>query len=128
MRGATKSPCGLILGLLVGAALTSAAAQQPVKVHEEKPGLLAQAKVTPDAALATALKAVPGARLGKAGIEMEKGRLIYSFDLTVVGKPGIEEVTVDARTGKVVAVEHEDAEAEAKEEAAEMAREKPKAP
>jgi len=33
--------------------------------------------------------------------------LIWSFDLTVAGKPGVEEVEVDALTGKIVGVEHE---------------------
>ncbi len=35
------------------------------------------------------------------------GRLIYSYDIKVAGKPGIEEVHVDAMTGAVIATEHE---------------------
>jgi uncharacterized membrane protein YkoI len=46
---------------------------------------------------------------------MEDGALIYSFDLSIAGKPGIEEVHVDAKTGKILSVEHEGPAAEAKE-------------
>jgi uncharacterized membrane protein YkoI len=40
-------------------------------------------------------------------LEQEHGSLVWSFDLAVPGKPGIEEVNVDAVTGKIVSVEHE---------------------
>lgn len=92
-------------------------AAQAVTVKEESPGLLAQAKITPDSALKVALKRVPGATLKAGEIEKEHGKLIYSFDLAVAGKTGIEEVAVDAVTGKVVSVEHESPEDEAKEKA-----------
>jgi hypothetical protein len=49
----------------------------------------------------------------KAELEKEHGRVVYSFDLKVPSKPGIEEVQVDASSGKVVSVEHEDEPAEA---------------
>ncbi len=40
---------------------------------------------------------------------------MYSFDLAVSGREGVEEVQVDAATGKVVSVKHEDAQSEAAE-------------
>ena len=101
----------LVLAAFVSAPLLA----QTVKVSEEKPGLLKKAKITADAAIATALAKVPGGKVDKAEIENEKGKLIYSFDIKVAGKSGIEEVAVDAMTGAVVGVEHEDAAAEAKE-------------
>ena len=52
------------------------------------------------------------------------GKLIYSFDIKVAGKSGIEEVAVDAMTGKVLAVKHESPKQEAKEKAADAAKEK----
>ena len=52
------------------------------------------------------------------------GKLIYSFDIKVAGKSGIEEVAVDAMTGKVLVVEHESPKQEAKEKAADAAKEK----
>ena len=96
---------------------------QSVKVSEEKPGLLKKAKITADAATATALAKVPGGKVDKAEIENEKGKLIYSFDIKVAGKSGIEEVAIDAMTGAVIGVEHEDAAAEAKEAKADKAKE-----
>jgi uncharacterized membrane protein YkoI len=52
-------------------------------------------------------------------LEKEHGKLIYSFDIAVPGKSGVEEVNVDAITGKVVAKHHESAKDEQKEEAKE---------
>lgn len=82
------------------------------KVTEEKRGLFAKAKVTPEAATATALAKVPGGHVTKGELEEEDGKLIYSFDIKVAGQRGIEEVHVDALTGAIIKTEHE-AEAEA---------------
>lgn len=80
-----------------------------VPIKEEKPGLLARATVTPDSARAIALRAVAtGSRIRAAEIEEEDGKLVYSFDIKVPKKKGIDEVLVDAASGKVVSVEHED--------------------
>lgn len=87
--------------------IAGVASAQAVKITEEKPGLLKQAKVTTEAATATALARVPGGKLRSGEIEKEDGRLIYSLVLKVEGKQGVEEVNVDAMTGKVVGVEHE---------------------
>ena len=113
------------IAFVVGASAFVAAPlfAQTVKISEEKPGLLKRAKITGDAATATALAKVPGGKVEKAEIENEKGKLIYSFDLKVAGKSGIEEVAVDAMTGAVLGVEHEDAAAEAKEAKADKAKE-----
>lgn len=48
-------------------------------------------------------------------LENEKGRWIYSFDIST-GKGQITEVNVDAYTGKIIAVDVENANKEAKEE------------
>ncbi|MEO6446789.1 MAG: PepSY domain-containing protein [Gemmatimonadaceae bacterium] len=113
---------------LLAAALPGSAqrAHAQVTVHEETPGLLKRAKVTPMAATATALARVKGGKVTKAEIEMEDGRLIYSFDLAVAGKSGVDEVGVDAMTGAVIGVEHESPAAE-KAEAAKEKAEKAKA-
>ncbi len=58
-------------------------------------------------ARAAALALVPGATVNGQELEREGGRWIYSFDLLVAGRPGVEEVHVDAVTGKVLAREHE---------------------
>lgn len=90
---------------------------QGVPMKEEKPGLLKRAKVTADAATAAAQAKVPKGKIASAEIEEENGKLIYSFDVKTKGKTGIDEVNVDAITGKV-SVQHETPRDEARERAA----------
>ena len=116
-----------ILGAaLVGVVLAAPvrAQQPPVPVEEEQHGLLAQATITPDSARTVALRRVPGGQITKAEIEREANKLVYSFEIQVTGKSGIEEVLVDARTGAVVSVAHERPEDVAREAAQE--RQSPK--
>ncbi len=84
----------------------SAPAQKPYK-KEIPAKLAAKAKVTETAAAATALAKVPGGTIQGVELENEKGKFIYSYDIKVAGKPGIEEVHVDAMTGTLIATEHE---------------------
>ena len=95
--------------------LTHAASAQAVVIKEESPGLMALAKITGDSALKVARKRVPNSTMTSGELEKEHGKLVFSFDLAVAGKPGIEEVQVDAVSGAIVSVEHESAEEEAKE-------------
>jgi len=90
---------------------------------ESQAALMREAKITKKAATATALAQVPGATVRSSEIERENGKLIYSFDLKVKGKSGIEEINVDALTGDVVNHEHESPKAE-KREAVQEAKEK----
>jgi uncharacterized membrane protein YkoI len=106
----------LTLAALVAVLSTAASSQQAPAVKEEAPGLLAKATVTPAQALPIAMAKVPTGVLHSAEIEQEDGKLVYSFDIKAPGKPGVEEVVVDAMTGKVVGVEHESDEVEAKEQ------------
>ncbi|HWZ86247.1 MAG TPA: hypothetical protein VN032_08600 [Thermoanaerobaculia bacterium] len=57
-------------------------------------------------------------------LEAEHGCLVYSFDIAVAGKSGIQEVQVDAGNARVLSSKHESA----KTEAAEKARDKAKPP
>ena len=103
-----------------------------VTVLEDEPGLLAQAVIPADSAVALARARVPGAHISKAEIENEDGRLIYTFDMTAGGEQGEEaeeaeeaeeeegpeavmEVHVDALTGAVLSVEEESGEEEGEE-------------
>ena len=95
---------------------------QAMQVTEATPGLLKKAKITADSAIALAKAKLPRATISSAEIEEEDGKLIYSFDLKTAGKKGIDEVNVDAMTGKVGKVEHESPADEAKEEKAEKAK------
>jgi uncharacterized membrane protein YkoI len=86
------------------------AAQQPAApaYKRDVPAeLLSQTKISEDSARAVALARVPGSAVKLLELEREHGLLIWSFDLAVAGKRGIEEVEVDALTGKIVSVEHE---------------------
>jgi uncharacterized membrane protein YkoI len=117
----------LTLGALLYSAATVASAQQPtVKIKEDTPGLLAHARITPDSAIKLARARIPSGTIRSGEIESEDGRLIYSFDIKTAGRSGIDEVNVDARTGKVLPVEHEGPKAEAAERAADSAKVKAK--
>ena len=89
--------------------------------------LKAEAKVKEADAIAIAKKEVPNGKIESGEIERENGKLIYSFDIKVPGKSGIEEVNVDAMTGGLIAHEHETPKVE-KKEAAMEAKEKAKKP
>ena len=83
-----------------------------------------EAKIAEAEARKTALAAVPGGKVQSHELEREHGKLIYSYDIKVSGKSGVEEVNVDAMTGAIVAHEREDARAEAKEKKAEASAKK----
>jgi uncharacterized membrane protein YkoI len=81
------------------------------KVAEtELPGL---AKISLEAAMATALQASPGS-VTKAEMEIEHGSLIYSFDIVSKDKK-LMEVNVDAGNGKVLMVGEEKDEGDEKD-------------
>ncbi len=94
-------------------AATAAGAQ--TKKPESQAALRKEAKVTSSKARAAALKEVPNGRVQSSELERENGKLIYSFDIKVPGKSGVEEVNIDALTGAVVSQEHETPKMEAKE-------------
>ena len=54
-------------------------------------------------------------------LEIERGCLVYSFDIRVPGKSGIDEVMVDPGTGKVLSHTHETPRQEAAEQARDQA-------
>jgi hypothetical protein len=86
---------------------TQMAAHTPThKVREASPGLLKQAKITPDAAEQTALGAVPGGTVSSRMIMKEKGALVYVFNIKTSGKEGYDRVSVDANTGSLAANTH----------------------
>lgn len=85
-----------LTGLLLLPTLAFAApAQQPTPIISEK------------AATRTALAAVPSGTVRSSELETEQGQLIYSFDIAVPRKRGLEEVHVSAITGRVIVIEHE---------------------
>ena len=81
----------------------------------DDPKLVAEAKIKETEARATALAQVKNGTVRSEELEREHGHLIYSYDIQVPGKSGIDEVNVDAMTGKVIAKTHEGDKAERKE-------------
>ena len=81
--------------------------------------LAGKALVSEADARKTALGALPAKdadkKVTEAELEVEHGYLVWSIDVKVSGKPGSEEVLVDAGTGKVLATKHESEEEEAAE-------------
>ena len=94
-----------------------------VKKADTQASLKKEAKVSEATARATALKEVPNGVVKSSELEREGGKLIYSYDITVPGKTGIDEVNVNAVDGSVVAKQHETPKAE-KAEAVKEAKEK----
>jgi uncharacterized membrane protein YkoI len=89
--------------------------KKPAVKNATAPSTKPKAKIALATARATALKEVPNGKIRRSKLEREGGKLIYSFDIKVPGKTGVEEVNVDAITGAVVAHEHETPKMEAKE-------------
>lgn len=106
--------------ITLAAALTASAAVGPLAAQQPHPrytrdlpaALMRQAKVPEQAAAKTAAARIPNGRIQGVELENERGRLIYSYELKVPGRSGIEEVNVNAKTGKVVNTEHEGPSAE----------------
>ncbi len=105
---------------------TVAKRHKTVKKEESQAALQKEAKISDETARATALKEVPTGTVKSSELERENGKLIYSIDITVPGKTGIEEVNVNAIDGSVVAREHETPKSEKKEAAAEAKEKKAK--
>jgi uncharacterized membrane protein YkoI len=107
----------------VGAALIAVAFSasrghaQASYTRELPDSLKSQAKIAESAAAKTALAKVPKGEIASVELERENGKLLYSYDIKVAGKKGVEEVHVDAVTGKFLSMEHENPEAEKKEAA-----------
>ena len=89
-----------------------------------KSGHQPKAKISKEAATATALAQVPGGTVKDGELEKEHGKWIWSFDISIPGSADIKEVAVDANTGAVIGVETETPEQQAKEKVEDAAHEK----
>jgi len=85
----------LVAGILVGCQSSS------------ESGLEEKAKISMADAQATALKQAPNGTIKEAELERENGKLIWSVAIATPDTTGITEVNVDAMTGDIVNVEHE---------------------
>src|SRR6267143_713974 len=100
----------MMLLCLLSAGLVGCATEE-----KKEAKLQAEAKVTRADAEKTALSKAPGGTIKEGELEKEKGKLIWSFDITTPGTSDITEVHVDATTGQIASVEKETAADEAKE-------------
>ena len=98
------------LPMIVGSLLLATAS-----FAADDPKMVAEAKIKETEARATALAQVKNGTVRSEELEREHGHLIYSYDIQVPGKSGIDEVNVDAMTGKVIAKTHEGDKAQRKE-------------
>ena len=100
--------------------VTTAAAAVLLAVGLAAQGTVTQpprSKISKDSAATIARKEVPNGTVQAGELEKEGGKWIYSFDIKVAGRPGVEEIAVDAITGAVLAHEHESPAAEKAEAA-----------
>lgn len=108
--------------------VVSAIAKTQGKAKVKKENLKAEAKISRDSAKTVALARVAaGSKVKSSELEREKGTIVYSFDITVPGQTGVEEILVSAIDGSVVSQEHEtpkQEKAEAKKEKQEKAKSK----
>ncbi len=87
--------------------------------HHHHDSVEAKAKLSKEQAEKIAMTKVPGGKIKEGELEMEGGVLLWSFDVATEGSKNITEVNINAVTGKVVSVDVETPEAQAKEAKAE---------
>ena len=97
-----------------------------VTEQQKEAQLAAEAKVSRADAEKAALAKVPGGAIKDGELEKEKGKLIWSFDISIPGSKDIKEVAVDAISGAVLSVDTETPAAQAKEAAEDAAKAKKK--
>lgn len=118
----------LVLALTILASFSVSAKPLPCSIHPDKgspdSALSSLAKISQADALKAALKSLKSdaKHVADGELEIERGCLVYSFDIQTPGKTGIDEIWVDAGTGKILAHKHETP----KQEAAEVAKDKNK--
>ncbi|MBU6409300.1 MAG: PepSY domain-containing protein [Verrucomicrobia bacterium] len=113
-----------IVGMVAVAAIATVFASSAFAGENEndQSALQARAKVSKADAEQTALTKAPNGTLKEGELEMEKGILIWSFGFATPGSQDTTEVNVDAVSGRVVSMEWEMPEAQAKQqEKAELA-------
>lgn len=106
--------------MALATSVASGTTTPPCSVHPPKDAseaqLAALAKVPQADAKKAALTAIKDpATVKSTELEAEHGCLVWSFDLKVTDRSGVQEVQVDAGTGKVLSVKHESALHEAAE-------------
>ena len=94
----------LIKGSIVAVALVAGCASLNLWAQENEGELLEQAARTKHQAKQIALAKVKGGKIKCVELKNVNGALIWSVDVMQSGKKDITDVWVDARTGKITAV------------------------
>lgn len=98
----------IVAGTVLLALAAVAGAAPPVSYERDVPDALAKdVKVSEEAACKAAVARVGGGEVVSLELEREHGKLLYSVDVKLAGKPGVEEVEINAIDGNVIGVEHE---------------------
>ena len=120
----------IVISALLLVSFSVSAAGLPCSIRPAKdtpdsalPGLAKISQADAEKAALARIKA-PSKQVANGGLEIEHGCLVYSFDIRISGKPGIEEIMVDAGTGKILSHKHETPEQEAAEKAKDNASSK----
>src|SRR5436305_765531 len=121
MKNKTFVSLVLVVGLIAGCMTEKHESKESKEAKQAK--LQAMAKVSQADAQATALAKVPGGMVKESELEKEHGKVVWSFDIATPDSKDITEVTVDAVSGQVMAVEKETPKEQATE-AAEDAKKK----
>jgi hypothetical protein len=111
-----------VAAVVCGVTMPVSAAPMACSIHPPKGLSESQmaklAKISRAEAEKTALASLhsnTNASVSSAELEAEHGCLLWSFDLKIAGKTGVQEVQVDAGDGKVLSVIHETSQQEATE-------------
>ena len=115
----------LVCSTLAASLLVGCASEKCERCEKDSDAkLMAEAKVSKETAQASALAKVPNGTVKDGELEKEKGKLLWSFDITTPDSKDIKEVAVDALTGDVIGVDTETPEDQAKEAAEDAAKKK----
>lgn len=122
----------LMIAVVLMASLVALAAAPPCSIHPptgaSKAELAKLSKVTEAEAKVAALKAIGSPKeavVQSSELEVENGCLVWSFDIKVANKKGVEEVMVDAGNGQIISKTHESPKKENAEKKADL-KEQPK--
>ncbi|HEY4230475.1 MAG TPA: PepSY domain-containing protein [Thermoanaerobaculia bacterium] len=125
----SRSPAAIASILLASTTLLGAGGPCSIRPKKgaSKSELAALARISRETARRAALTSlanVPKATVKEAELEAEHGCLVYSFDIAIEGRAGVQEVQVDAGDGRVLSSKQESP----KTEADEKAKDRPKSP
>ena len=116
----------MIAGFVLAANLLAGCAckKSEDKQQAQQSKLMAEARVSKEDAGKTALAKVPNGMIKESELEKEHGKLLWSFEVVTSGTKDITEVNVDAISGRVVSMEWETPEDQAREKDADEKEEK----